>query len=197
MEKEIQATCEYFSTPGEINTRRTLELAGKRMVDLNLEQILVASTSGKTGLLAAELFKEKLIVVSHSTGFREPNLQTLTPEQRQLIEEKGARVLTCQHALGGVNRAIRYTFQTYQVDEIIASTLRIFGQGLKVCVEMALMACDAGQVQSGVPVMCVAGTSGGADTAAVIIPANTHRFFDLNILEMVCRPSPGHPLFTV
>jgi len=81
------------------------------------------------------------------------------------------------------------------VDEIIANTLRIFGQGVKVCIEMALMASDAGLVMSGHAVMCVAGTSSGADTAVVLIPANAQRFFDLKIVEMVCRPSPSHPDF--
>ncbi len=195
MSGEIQTECTYFSIPGEVNTQRTLELAMRRMSDLQLKDILVASTSGKTGVYAAKLFREKLIVVTHSTGFLEPNLQMFDPENRCLIEASGGRILTCQHALGGVNRAIRYTYQTYQVDEIIANTLRIFGQGIKVGMEMAIMACDAGMVKSGEPVMCVAGSSGGADTAVVLLPANAHRFFDLKVVEIVCRPSPSHPGF--
>ena len=196
MNSDIQAQVTYFSNSGELNTRRTLELARQRMDNLGMDTAIVASTSGKTGLMAAEMLRDiKLIVVTHSTGFREPNLQQFDEEKRRLIENSGARLLTCQHALGGVNRAIRFTYQTYQVDEIIANTLRLFGQGVKVGVEMGLMAADAGLISCGEPVMCVAGTSGGADTAVIIKPANAHRFFDLQILEVVCRPSPDHIVF--
>jgi uncharacterized protein len=196
MNSEFQAQVTYFSQTGEQNTRRTLELASQRMVSLRMDTVLVASTSGKTGLMAAEIFRDiKLIVVTHSTGFREPNFQQFDVEKRRMIENSGAILLTCQHALGGVNRAIRFTYQTYQVDEIIANTLRLFGQGVKVSVEMGLMAADAGLIPSGEPVMCVAGTNGGADTAVIIKPANAHRFFDLQILEVVCRPTPGHTVF--
>ena len=196
MNSEIQAQVTYFSQTGEQNTRRTLELASQRMVNLRMNTALVASTSGKTGLMAAEIFRDiQLIVVTHSTGFREPNHQQFDEERRRMIENSGARLLTCQHALGGVNRAIRFTYQTYQVDEIIANTLRLFGQGVKVSIEMGLMAADAGLIASGEPVMCVAGTNGGADTAVIIKPANAHRFFEVQILELVCCPSPGHTAF--
>ena len=184
----------YFSETGQANTGPTLRLARERMDDLAIDTALVATTSGKTGVLAAEILKaDHLIIVTHSTGFAEPNLQQLTPENRSRIENAGGKILTCQHALGGVNRAIRMTFQTYQVDEIIANSLKLFGQGFKVCVEISLMAADAGLVGTDKPVVCLGGSGKGADTAVILKPANTHRFFDLKIYEIICRPSPGHP----
>ena len=50
------------------------------------------------------------------------------------IEAAGAKILTCQHAFGGVGRAVRKKWGTYQVDEIVAQTLRVFGEGLKVVI---------------------------------------------------------------
>jgi hypothetical protein len=161
-----------------------------------LRTILVASTSGETGARAAQIFEGcQVIVVTHSTGFREPDLQELTDENRKAIEAAGAHILTCQHALGGVNRAVRKKLGTYELDEIIAFTLRIFGQGIKVVAEMALMAADAGLVRTDTPVMAIAGSGRGADTAAVVIPTNAQTFFDLKIPEIVCRPAPQHPAF--
>jgi hypothetical protein len=136
-----------------------------------------------------------VIAVTHSTGFGEPNVQELTSENRTTIEAAGGRVLTCQHALGGVNRAVRKKLDTYQLDEIIAFTLRLFGQGIKVVAEISLMAADAGLVRTDVPVLAIAGSGGGADTAAVMLPTNAQTFFDLRILEIICRPSPEHPAF--
>jgi len=185
----------YFAETGKANTERTLELARTRAEELGLRTILVATTTGETGVRAARLLQGfEVIVVTHSTGFHEPDTQELLPENSALIESAGSRILTCQHALGGVNRAVRKKLGTYQLDEIIAYTLRIFGQGIKVIAEMALMAADAGLVRTDTPVMAIAGTGRGADTAAVVLPTNAQTFFDLKIIEIVCRPSPEHPV---
>lgn len=179
----------YFEKPGPRNTPRTLQRAKQRAEELGIETILVASTRGETGVQAAELFEgHHVVVVSHSTGFREPNTQELTEENRAAIEAAGATILTCQHAFGGVNRAVRKQLDTYMTDEIIAYVLRTFGEGTKVCAEIALMAADAGLVAVGEPCVAVGGTGRGADTAIVLIPANAQQFFDLRIMEILAKP---------
>jgi hypothetical protein len=127
--------------------------------------------------------------VSHSTGFAAPNEQEMSEENRKAILEGGGRLLTSQHALGGLNRAIRRKLGTYQVDEIVAFTLRNFSQGIKVVCEITVMAADAGLIPVGEEVIAVAGTGRGADTAAVILAANAQDFFDLRVLEILCMPS--------
>jgi hypothetical protein len=97
-------------------------------------------------------------------------------------------VLTAAHAFGGFGRAVRSKLGTYQVDEIVAYTLRVFGQGTKVALEVALMAADAGAVAVGQPIISVGGTGEGADTAVVLVAANTHSFFDLKVREIICKP---------
>ncbi len=191
---EVTASCVYFVQAGPANTARTLELARARAEQLRIRQVLVASTSGSTGALAAQVFQGLgVIVVSHSSGFAGPDTQELTAENRAAIETCGARILTCQHAFGGVGRAVRKKLGTYELEEIIAFTLRTFGQGMKVAAEIALMAADAGLVRTGEPVIALAGTGRGADTAVVLKPANAQAFFDLHFLEIICMPSPGHP----
>ena len=185
----------YFHNMGRSNTERTLALAKARAAALGLKTVLVATTNGETGALAAEqLSGFNVVTVSHSTGFSKPDQQELTPENRERIEAAGAVVLTCQHALGGVNRAIRKKLDTYLTDEIIAHTLRIFGEGMKVVFEIAMMAADAGLARTDQPAMVIAGTGRGADTAVVLQPANAQQFFDLKVIEFVCLPSPHHPL---
>jgi len=195
--KERTVATVYFTETGSQNTDRTLEIARQRAEELDIRTVLVASTTGKTGVRAAHAFADwmnrearRLIVVSHVTGFREPNVQELTAENRMAIEAAGATILTAQHAFGGVGRAVRNKLGTYQVDEIVAYTLRTFGQGIKVCAELALMAADAGLARVGEPIVTVSGTGRGADTAVVLLPANAHTFFDLRFLEVLCMPSP-------
>ena len=193
---ELIAQTTYFEKPGRDNTDRTLELAYARARALGLRTALVATNSGDTAVRASRVLQGiQVIAITHSTGFGEPNVQELTPENRTAIEAAGGRVLTCQHALGGVNRAVRKKLDTYQLDEIIAFTLRLFGQGIKVVAEISLMAADVGLVRTDVPVLAIAGSGGGADTAAVMLPTNAQTFFDLRILEIICRPSPEHPAF--
>ncbi len=179
----------YFDRQGKENTERTLEIAKARADELGIETILVATTTGRTGARAAEFFKGyNLVVVTHSTGFREPNEQELREENRAAIERAGAKILTCQHAFGGVGRAVRKKLGTYELEEIIAYTLRVLGEGMKVVCEIALMAADAGLVRTDEEVVAIAGTGRGADTAVALVPANAQTFFDMRILEILCKP---------
>ena len=191
---EIAAPCTYFSQTGPQNSARTIELARTRAEALGIQKVLVATTTGATGVQAARLLRDlDVIIVTHSAGFSEPNTLNLTDKNRAVIETAGAKILTCQHALGGVGRAVRKKLGTYQIDEIIAFTLRTFGQGIKVVAEMALMAADAGLVRTDEPIVAIAGSGRGADTAAVLRPANAQTFFDLQFLEIICMPAPCHP----
>jgi hypothetical protein len=127
-------------------------------------------------------------VVSHVTGLREPDTQEFTEENRKLVESKGGVILTTTHAFGGLSRAMRSKYNMYVLGEIIADTLRIFGQGMKVVCEISMMAADSGLVHTDEDVIAIAGSSRGADTAVVLKPVNTHNFFDLKIREILCKP---------
>jgi hypothetical protein len=186
---ETSAPCVYFEHPGRANTARTVALAAERARALRVAHVVVASNTGSTGLLVTRAFSSSAVtVVTHSTGFAGPNQQELGGENRALLEAAGARILTCQHALGGIGRAVRRKFGTYQIDEIIAFTLRTFSHGVKVCCEITLMAADAGYIPAGEEVIAIGGSGGGADSAAVIRAANAQDFFDLRVLELICKP---------
>jgi hypothetical protein len=117
-----------------------------------------------------------------------PDFEELEPGMRRKIEALGARVLTCQHAFGGVGRAVRKKLATYELDEIIAFTLRTFGQGTKVAIEISLMAADAGLISSRELCIAIGGTNSGADTALLLQPTNAQTFFDLRIVEILAKP---------
>lgn len=166
-------------------------MVSQRARELAIGKILVGTCSGKTAFDALEVFDPSLniIAVTHMTGYRKPNYQELSEEARQDLESKGVSVLTCQHAFGGVGRGVRNKLSTYQVDEIIAYTLRTFGQGTKVAIELALMAADAGLVRTDEDVISVGGTVKGADTALLLQPANSFKLFDLKVKEIICKPA--------
>lgn len=179
----------YFEREGETNTDNVLVLAKERAEELGIKSIVVASTSGATGVKASEIFKEfNLIVVSHSTGFSGKNIQEMNLKNKRIIEANNGKVLTATHALGGIGRAVRRKLKTYELEEIIAYTLRTFGEGTKVAIEISLMAADSGLIKTDEEVISIAGTDRGADTALVLLPVNTQDFFDLKVLEIICKP---------
>jgi hypothetical protein len=180
----------YFKSPGSGNTRHVLEIAAKHAADAAIKTVLIATCSGKTALDAADIFPSatRIIAVTHVTGFFFFFIQELSEENRSILTQKGITVFTGQHAFGGVGRAVRNKLGTYQVDEIMAFTLRVFGQGTKVAIELALMAADAGLIRTDEDVISIGGTMTGADTALVLQGANSARFFDLKVREVLCKP---------
>jgi hypothetical protein len=185
----VERKVRYFEAKGQDNTVTVLSVVDDYMRATGVKDVVVASTSGETGVLASKAVKDaNLVVVSHHTGFREPGLQELTPENRQRILASGAKILTATHALSGPERAIRRDFNTIEPVEIIANTLRLLGEGTKVCVEIVLMAADAGLIPIDREVVAVGGSGRGADTALLIKPANASRLFDLEIREVIAKP---------
>jgi hypothetical protein len=59
---------------------------------------------------------------------------------------------------------------------------------MKVCVEIAFMATDAGKVEVGEKIVIVTGTGRGADTAVVAIAASSTHLTDFHITEVICKP---------
>ena len=184
---EIKAT--FFEKPGRENTGEVLRIARQRAEELGIKTILIASSTGDTAVKAVEILSGyRVIVVTTSTGFREPNVQRFTEENRKIVESKGGTILTATHVFAGVGRSIRLKYDTTAIVDIIAHVLRIFGHGMKVVCEMAMMAVDSGLVRTGEDVICIAGTGGGADTAVVLSPVTSQNFFDLKVREILCKP---------
>ena len=179
----------YFEKTGAENTEETLKIAKKRADELGIKTIVVASTVGDTAVRAMDVFKGfRVIVVTHVAGMRQPDTWEFDDNKKKIVEDKGGIVLTTTHALGGLSKAMRKKYNTFVLGEIIADTLRTFGQGIKVVCEMAAMAADAGLVRTDEDIIAVAGSGRGADTAVVMTPANTHDFFDMKIREILCKP---------
>lgn len=179
----------YFERPGSENTEAALNIARRRAAELEIKSVIIASTTGNTAVKAVDILKGlRVIVVTHVTGMREPNTQEFTQKNREIVEQQGGILLTAAHAFSGVSAAMRIKFNTYLIGDIMANTLRIFGEGVKVACEISLMAADGGLVRTDEDVIAIGGTSQGADTVLVVRPANSHRFFDLKVKEVLCKP---------
>lgn len=181
----------YFEERGIKNTQETLEAAKKRAKELNISQILVASSHGYTAKIAAEVFKDtgiEVIAVSISNSFSDVGWN-MTPQERKSTEEAGVKVLTTIHGLAdGVSDAFVTDFSP---GTIVADTLRCFSQGTKVAVEISIMAAEAGLISTDKEIVSVAGSDNGADTALVLKPAYARKFHDIKIYEIITKPRIG------
>ncbi|MBN1692366.1 MAG: hypothetical protein JW845_02300 [Dehalococcoidales bacterium] len=190
----MERTTVYFEKPGGgENTAKTLALAKARADELGIKIFVVASTVGDTAVKAMDVFKGfKVVIVTHVTGMREPDTQTFTEANRKIVEKKGGIIVTAAHAFGAIHRSLGATggppVPTSAIGDIIAMTLRTFGQGMKVVCEIAAMAADAGAVRTDEEIISIGGTGRGADTAVVLQPSNVHRFFNLRVKEIICKP---------
>jgi hypothetical protein len=158
-----------------------------------LERVVVASTTGSTAVKFAAALEKKaeLVVVTHHTGFSQEGTQRFDPEKRKMLERQGVTVLTQSHVLSGVERSVSRKFGGVSRVETIAEALRsLLGHGLKVCVEIAIMAADAGVIPIA-DIVAVGGTGSGSDTAVVIRPAHMNNFFDARIREIIVIPRGG------
>lgn len=177
----------YFDKPGPQNTAKVAELVEARARELGVRHVVVASNTGFT----ARHFKGNdfhVVVVTHHVGFKEPGIDEMGPNVREELRREGMDLLTQTHLFGNVERAVTSKYGGLYPGGIIANALRMFSQGTKVAVEIAVMALDAGLIPYGVPVISVGGTSRGADTALVLKPSHARTIFDTEILEIIAKP---------
>lgn len=212
-----------FKQPGYRNTMEVLKVVKEAAITNGIDTVIIASTSGETARNALKEFDfvvehnswgqtrdaetrdaeisstsrqiKNLIVVSHVAGFESPDSAEMAPEVRAELEASGAIVVTAAHSLGGIGRAARIKFGTYGTDELIAHALRLFGEGTKVAIEVAMMAADAGAVSTQQRLISIGGSTSGSDSALILQPANTHRFFDLRVDEILCKPAVSKAWF--
>jgi hypothetical protein len=173
----------YFEKMGLENTEETLRLAAERAKARGIKKIVLASTTGETARLAAERFADtgiKMVVVPHQYGFSER--QRFPAELKAELEKKGHRVhfgTMLFHTDG---------FYGTTTPTVMAIVLRTLCQGMKVAVEIILMATDAGCLAAGEKVIAVTGTGRGSDTAVVATTATSTKLHELHITEIICKP---------
>jgi hypothetical protein len=184
----------YFSQPGIENTDEVVEIVYQRLKDGDIKSVVVASSRGGTALkFARKMAKEtNLVIVSSQPGFSSPGIWSFDPNALRELESMGCQVVKQSHILSGLERSFTNRFSGVSHTEALAEALRcLFGVGMKVAIECAIMAADSGAI----PIektIAVGGTSSekgqGADCAIVVWPSHCNNFFDFRVLEILAKP---------
>ena len=181
---------EYFEEPGKGNTDRCLEIVSQLVAE-GFSHVVIATTSGETALRLAKQLRGKsinLVAVTHNVGYTGPNQDECPASARQELESLGVKIFTGTMLTRGIEAALMKNHQGVYPAYIVAQSLRMLCQGIKVAVEIVAEACDAGLIPEGVEVIAAAGTGRGADTVAIIEAHPSDRFFDVRVRQIVAKP---------
>ena len=193
MPKVAQVTHFEDTAQWKQNTAAVVDIVAKELKSSRLRHVVMATCTGYTAAQFAPLAKAnpKVNFVRVKMSPAVDALYDVKWNSRYgtVMEKAGISLVGGTHALtGGVDRALRAKFQGFPPTAVIAETLYLFSQGMKVCVEVIAMACDAGVLPEGVKVIACAGTGNGADTGIVATSAASANLFEMRIHRVLAMP---------
>jgi hypothetical protein len=185
----------YFEDTGKAqqNTRAVVKLVGEYLKSHRVRHVVMATNTGYVGAQFAPLAKAhprvSFVGVKMATAIDEMYDVKWSARHGRAMDEAGMKLVGGTHALtGGVDRALRAKFEGYPAGALIAETLYLFSQGMKVAVEVIAMACDAGALPEGRQVISCAGTGHGSDTVIVATSGASANLFDIDIHRILAMP---------
>lgn len=161
-----------FPKPGAGNTDMVVEAVVKRMEAGDLGTVVVASNSGSTAVKIGRALqgKARVLCVTEAPSRRQWDQAwpTLRDDCRHDLRELGVDIV--ENAPFAFHESIldESRWDVPSAAELVRETLYAFGQGLKVAVEVVLMAVASGHLEPYQDVIGVGGTGSGVDTAVVV-----------------------------
>jgi len=154
MDKISKTLC--FDEPGSKNTDSVIRAVSEKIDETGIKTVIIASTTGKTAVEFGKALRNKARLIAVSW-------KNVSAENTKELKNLGVTICNFENYLPlheGGKDLIRNTFYT-------------FGQGMKVCAEVALIAVDKGLISARQDVIAVGGTGGGSDTAIVVKATST------------------------
>jgi hypothetical protein len=174
MAELIEKTISYFSAKGKENTKDLADIVVNRLKKGGITAVAVATTSGGSALAFAEAISGSVPVF----GVNFQNSTKLDSDIKRKAEAAGAVFMPEEPVAAYIKN----------VDGHSPDSLRCFGQGMKVAVEVIMQAVDVGHIASGDTVIGIGGTSTGADVAIVAQAAGGDNLSKMWISEILAKP---------
>jgi len=181
----------YFKECGEKNTERVLEIIFNKAKEYEIDTIVLPSTRGMVARKALTMVPDglKMVIVTHSIGFRETGGDEFDDEVRKSYENTCHKILTTTHLFRGIDGYFYKSKQGVYPPQIFAEALRLFGEGTKVAIEIAMMAADAGLIPVDKWIISTGGTGKGLDTAYILQACNSSDLSNFKFGELLTIPS--------
>ncbi len=200
----MKRTIRSFPHYGPENTGEVIEAVAERLQEKDLSTVIVGSSTGETALRIAQRvqgFEPCIRVVAvcdppWAIG-KVPKAGRISADNKAKLAALGGDVVdTVPYASRAYSTgASNNVYEALDLMVVVFDAFRMVGgNGLKVAIEVALMATNAGAVAPGQEVIAVAGTGNGLDTAVVMKTAYSIDIFSNDpaerpeIREMLAMP---------
>jgi hypothetical protein len=197
MPNSISAEIEYFFHEGKENLEECMRLAFEAARNRGVQTIVIFTAVGEGPRLAIEKYRSqpefediKIVAVTFPygqkfTGYEDrPEATQICSEYRQLFKDNGVPVVRAHLPFNPIHAPLKGPSVSGQDMTLIGNALNIFCGSMSLCVQAALMACDAGEVELGEHIISLT-----SDTAVLVRVAPTERFLaDFVVREIVCKP---------
>jgi len=189
--KIIEKRIVYFKKLGKENTDNCIDIVVQRLKENDINDIVIASSTGETALKLHEKIRDlgiNLICVTNHAAMGLEKKEILNKNKSEM-DKRGIKLISSTHTLSAAERSIAERWGGTYPLLLIAETYRTFCEGMKVCIEVSLSATDSGKVPANQKILVVAGTSKGCDTAVVLKSSYSCKILqDLAINEILCMP---------
>lgn len=177
----MKSEISYFEKGGDDNISEVLEIAVRRFWQADIDAVVIASTFGKTAMLAADVFADTnahLIIVGEVLDGE----QSPAADVCKILSEKGHQMIW------GLPMEAMSKFCWNDTPSLIADAFKRVSEGFKVVCEIVLIATSSGYFKPGQKVISIAGTHNGADTAIVARTGGYDTFKEFQVHEILCKP---------
>ncbi len=209
-----------FERPGPVNTDEVVAIA--KEASSKVDYIVVASITGNSAVkLAEKITDKKIVCVTCPQGmwwqvdamntdlFAEiPELKnkrdewtekglkkvpmSMTEENKAKLRELNVEVVRGTIPLFGPSFSMRLHLHKITSLDVMAKTLELISTGTLVCMEIVLMAVDAGLIPEEQMVLACAGTEVGLDTAWITRSCASSNVFHpskgFRLVELLAKP---------
>jgi uncharacterized protein len=189
----MKRTIRFFPHYGPENTGEVIESVLERLQEKDIDTIVVASSTGEMAIRIAQQLQDsespaRLIAVCDPPWAigKVPKAGRISDDNQARLAALGAAVVdTVPYASRAYSTgASNNVYEGLDLLVVVFDAFRMVGgNGMKVAIEVALMATNAGRIQPGREIISVAGTGNGLDTAIVVKTAYSIDIFSTDPSE--------------
>ena len=169
----------YFGEKGSGNTDELSQIVARRIGEGGIEAVVVATSSGRTALTVAG-------AVAGAVPVFAANFQSAHWDRHTRPDASIQKQAEAQGAVFMPEKPVARYLK--DIDGHSPKSLYLFGQGMKVAVEVIMQAVEVGHIQPGAVVIGVGGSSRGADVAVVARAAGPDELGKLWVSEILAKP---------
>jgi hypothetical protein len=195
----LSAEISYFPDEGRSHLADCLALSIDRAKKYGIEKLVIFTARGDGIDLALDMCERdsdcsaiRIVGVTFPQGkvFNDPDHPgqslrvEISPERLSRFKQAGVPIIRARLPFDPIAASFKDHGVLGQDFSLIGNALSIFCGSMSLCVQAALIACDAAEVIEGEHIIAVT-----SDTAILVQAAPTNRFLhDLVVREILCKP---------